>query len=79
MAKLVYEVVEHNGGWAYKANGTFSETFDTHDEAAKAARTAASEQEVGDETGDIEYEDEQGEWHLETAAGDDRPETEVKE
>ncbi len=79
MAKLVYEVVEHNGGWAYKANGTFSETFDTHDEAAEAARNAASEQEVGDETGDIEYEDEQGKWHLETAEGSDRPETEVKD
>lgn len=78
MSKLVYEVVEHNGGWAYKADGTFSETFDSRDEAVAAARRAAGEQQVSDAGGDIEYEDEKGKWHLEPSAGDDRPETEVK-
>ncbi len=27
MAKLVYSIVEHDGGWAYKVGSTFSETF----------------------------------------------------
>lgn len=79
MTKLIYEVVEHNGGWAYKANGTFSETFDTHDDARRAAEVAASEQEVAGETGDIQYEDEQGKWRMEASEGNDRPETEVKD
>lgn len=79
MTKLVYEVVEHDGGWAYKADGTFSETFSTHEEARRAAEDAASEQEVAGETGDIQYEDEQGKWRMETSAGDDRPDTEVKD
>lgn len=79
MTKIVYEVVEHNGGWAYKVGDTFSETFDTRDDAHRAAAAAASEQHLGDETHDIEYEDAQGKWHLETSPGDDRPETEVKD
>ncbi|MCO6050646.1 DUF2188 domain-containing protein [Mesorhizobium sp. RP14(2022)] len=76
--KLTYEIVEHNDGWAYKVGDTFSETFDTHDQAAEAARRAASEQQLSDETHDIEYEDADGEWHEESSEGDDRPETEVK-
>lgn len=79
MGKLVYEIVEHNGGWAYKVDGTFSETFDSRDEAVRAARNAAAEQTLTDATGDIEYEDEKGRWHLETSRGDDRPDTEVQE
>jgi len=27
MTRIVYEVVEHDGGWAYRVNGVFSETF----------------------------------------------------
>ncbi|PZO79379.1 MAG: hypothetical protein DI629_09130 [Mesorhizobium amorphae] len=75
---VVYEVVEHNGGWAYKSGDTFSETFDTHDQALAAARRAAGEQEEPGETGDIEFETADGEWQTETADGDDRPDTEVK-
>ena len=29
MSQIVYEIVEHDGGWAYKLNGVFSETFPT--------------------------------------------------
>ena len=25
--KVTYEVVEHDGGWAYRVNGVYSETF----------------------------------------------------
>ena len=29
MTKVVYEIVEHDGGWAYRVDGTFSEAFAT--------------------------------------------------
>jgi glycine/D-amino acid oxidase-like deaminating enzyme len=79
MSKLVYEVVQHDGGWAYKADGVFSESFATHDLAAQAAHAAASKQQRSAETEVIEYQDRKGEWHTETAKGNDRPETSVRD
>jgi hypothetical protein len=35
--KVTYEVVEHDGGWAYRAKGVFSETFPIHALAHEAA------------------------------------------
>lgn len=77
MAKVVYQVVEHDGGWAYTSNGVFSETFPSHEAARVAAERAAAEQKVPGRTEEIQYEDGQGQWHNETAKGDDRPTTEV--
>lgn len=77
MTKVVYEVVEHDGGWAYKFNGVFSETFPSREAALAAARRAANEQRVPGRTEAIQYEDGQGQWHEETASGSDRPSTEV--
>ncbi|MDB5369843.1 MAG: hypothetical protein JWP20_1401 [Roseomonas sp.] len=77
MTKLVYEVIQHDGGWAYKVGDVFSEAYRTHDQAAAAAHSAAAKQQLGDETEVIEYQDGKGEWHTETARGDDRPETSV--
>jgi hypothetical protein len=77
MSSVKYEIVEHDGGWAYKAEGTFSETFPTHDAASRAAHRAAREQERPGETAAIDYEDEQGRWHAELASGEDRPQTDV--
>ena len=79
MAKLTYKIVEHDGGWAYKVDGVFSEPFPTHAEALAAARAAAEEQRVPGFTEVIEYEDEKGRWHVETARGNDRPDTDVKD
>jgi hypothetical protein len=79
MTEVIYEIVEHDGGWAYKANGVFSETFPSHAEARDAAETAATEQRVPGPTEAIEYEDEKGRWHNETAPGRDRPTTGVKD
>lgn len=79
MTKLVYEIVEHDGGWAYKAGDVFSETFPTHDAARQAAENAAAEQQVGGDDEAIEYQDRDGVWHEERAMGGDRPETEVKD
>ena len=79
MGKVVYHIVEHDGGWAYKVDGTYSETFPNHDAAKAAARRAAGEQRVaGDEVGII-WEDSRGVWREELSGGDDRPETSVED
>jgi hypothetical protein len=78
MSKVTYEIVEHDGGWAYRVDGVYSETFRSHDAARLAAQRAAGEQRVpGDEVG-ISWEDGQGHWHNEVAEGGDRPITEVE-
>jgi hypothetical protein len=78
MTKITYEVVEHDGGWAYRVDGVFSEPFPSHDAARKAAERAAKEQGVPGEATSISYEDRDGRWHDERSAGDDRPETDVE-
>lgn len=79
MASVVYEVVEHDGGWAYKVKDVFSETFPSHEEAHRAAAAAAQRQQLGGETTDIEFEDAGGHWHTELARGGDRPEAVVED
>ena len=49
MSLVKYEIVEHDGGWAYRVGGTYSETFPSHDAARKAAERAAGEQRVGED------------------------------
>lgn len=77
MAKVVYQIVEHDGGWAYKVGAVFSEPFPTHERAMAAAKRAAAEQRVPGNTEVIQVENARGEWRQETAQGSDRPETEV--
>jgi hypothetical protein len=79
MTKIVYEVVEHDGGWAYKVDGTFSETFPSHEQASIAAERAAAHQRLSGSQEAIDYEDADGRWHEEIASGDDRPETAVED
>ncbi len=78
MTGVTYEIVEHDGGWAYRVDGVFSEPYPTHDLARQAAERAAQEQLIPGETTGISYEDQEGRWHEEVARGDDRPITEVK-
>ena len=78
MTKITYEIVEHDGGWAYRVDGVFSEPFPSHDLARAAAERAAREQIVPGDTTPISYEDNDGRWHDELAAGQDRPDTDVK-
>ena len=79
MAHVTYKIVRHDEGWAYTANGTFSERFNSHKEALAAAKRAAQEQRAPGDTHAIQYEDEKGKWRTETALGNDRPETEVED
>lgn len=78
MARVTYEIVEHEDGWAYKVGDVFSETFPSHGEAREAAEIAAAEQTSPGADESIEYEDEKGVWHEEDESGHDRPDTEVK-
>jgi len=78
MSRITYEIVEHDGGWAYRADGVYSETFPTHDAARRAAERAAGEQRVPGEATGISWEDKRGRWREEVADGDDRPITDVE-
>jgi len=79
MIEVSYEIVEHDGGWAYKVDGVFSDPSPTHAAALQAAIAAAAEQSEPGETEQIEFEDDKGKWHTETARGSDRPATVVKD
>ena len=76
---VTYEIVQHDGGWAYRVNGVFSEAYPTHSEALAAAQSAAAEQEIPGDAETIEYEDDKGEWHSESVSGRDRPHAVVKD
>jgi len=74
-----YEIVEHDGGYAYKVGDVYSETYPTHDAALEAAQQAAERQKTAGSSESIQYQDPEGDWHEEVARGDDRPETEVED
>jgi hypothetical protein len=78
MAKIVYHIIEHDGGWAYQADGVYSETFPSHDAARAAAERVAHEQRRPGESGVITFEDADGKWREEQVDGGDRPETDVE-
>jgi hypothetical protein len=78
MTDMTYQVVKHDGGWAYTVNGTYSESFPTREAARRAAKLAASEQPLPGETTQISYEDDKGRWHTELDSGTDRPRTRVE-
>jgi hypothetical protein len=79
MVHIHYRVVEHDGGWAYKLGDVFSEPFRTRAAALRAAHRAAAEQRVPGDSTLIEFQDEQGKWHVEKSEADDRPEADVVE
>jgi hypothetical protein len=79
MTDVTYEIVQDDGGRAYKVNDVFSESFPTHADAFAAPQAAAAEQEILGHTEAIEYEDDKGNWHTEIASGRDRPHAFVKD
>jgi hypothetical protein len=62
MNKSTYRVVKRDGGWAYEANATQSDTFQTREAARKAARLAATEKAAPSETTLPSYVDDDGKW-----------------
>jgi hypothetical protein len=79
MSEVIYQIVRHEGGWAYKSDDVFSETFPSHEEAVKAAARVAEEQTRAGDTIEIEYQDKNLEWQIEYAGSHDRPTTKVVE
>jgi hypothetical protein len=79
MAHVTYEIVEHDGGFAYKVGDVFSETYATHQAAHDAAAAAAQRQQLGGDDEAIQYQDSKGAWHEELADGGDRPDTDVED
>ncbi len=77
MTKIVYEIIPHDGGWAFKLGDTISQSFLTHDDAYNAAKRVAFEQKRPGETVGISWEDQRGRWHDELSSGDDRPEVDI--
>ena len=78
MVKVVYQIVQHDGGWAYQAEGVYPETFASHDAARSAAERVAREQRLPGDDAAISFEDSDGHWHEEFVHGEDRPETTVE-
>jgi len=79
MTQVTYQVIQHDGGWAYKMGSTISETYPTHELAHAAAARAAGEQRAPGEDQAIQYEDAAGKWREEEARGADRPQAGVKD
>ena len=79
MDEVHYTIVEHDGGWAYKLNDVFSETFAPRAHAEAAVRRVAEEQMLAGEQEAIQYQDSKGDWHDEVAQGTDRPATVIDE
>ena len=73
MTDVVYNIVEHDGGWAYKLGDVFSETFASRRAAEAAAKRVADLQRAPGEDETISWEDAAGVWHDEAARGSDRP------
>jgi Uncharacterized protein conserved in bacteria (DUF2188) len=78
MSRITYKIIEHDGGWAYAVEGSYSETFASRDSALAAARRAAGEQRIAGDTHGIVYEDARGVVHEELSDGADRPDTNVE-
>jgi hypothetical protein len=77
VSKIVYDIVQHDGGWAYRVGKVLSEPFATRELAHQAAQRAADRQRGGVDAHDIEYEDSNYHWHQELARGGAGPDTEV--
>lgn len=74
---VTYHVAEHDGGFGYRVDNVWSETFPDHDSALAAAKSAAERQQVGGEDVSISYQRADGGWQAEDVSGGDRPATEV--
>jgi hypothetical protein len=77
MTKIVYEIIQHDGGWAFKLGDSISDTFRSHDAAYAAAKRVALEQMRPGQTVGISWEDSKGHWHDEISSGDDRPDVDI--
>ena len=79
MARVTYEVVEHDGGWAYSVGrDLLGDLSDAGGGALARPSVPPASSRTRHAATDIAWEDERGRWHTEASPGDDRPETEVE-
>ena len=78
MSHVVYAIVQHDGGWAYKVGDVFSETFATRKAAHAAAARAAEEQRVPGQTARSSTRTLLANGMRKRKPGGDRPDTEVR-
>ncbi|PKA39514.1 hypothetical protein CWR43_32600 [Rhizobium sullae] len=74
---ITYHIGKHDGGWGYKLDDVWSESFPTHDAALAAAKRAARRQQIEGRDAEILYQTEDGTWHQEHVRAGDRPEADV--
>ncbi len=78
MSHVTYQLVEHDGGWAYKVGDVFSESFATKELARAAAKRAARELRRRP-AAPHRMRGRFGRWHDRNgASGSDHPDTDVK-
>jgi hypothetical protein len=75
--KIAYHVGAHDGGYAYRLDDVWSETFADHDAAFEAAIAVATRQHLEGQDVDITYQAADGGWKTEHIDGRDRPEAAV--
>jgi hypothetical protein len=74
---ITYHVERHDGGFGYRVGDVWSEPFPSHDQALRAAKSAAARQQLGGDDVSISYQLADGRWQSEDVDGGDRPMTEV--
>ncbi|RAX37248.1 DUF2188 domain-containing protein [Rhizobium tropici] len=74
---LTYHIGQHDGGWAHRLDGVWSEPYPSHAAARAAAHRAARRQQLGGHDAEILFQSEDGSWHREHVEAGDRPEVDV--
>ena len=64
MSKITYEIVEHDGGWAYRVDGVYSEPFPPTTRPAEPRSVRRKSRSFPETTTGISYEDKEGRWHM---------------
>ena len=77
MTKITYEIVQRDGGWAYRPTECSPRRSRRTTWPARR-RNAQRKNKASREATSITYEDKDGRWHSEVASGTDRPETDVE-
>jgi hypothetical protein len=78
MSHVTYQIVEHDGGWAYKVGDCLLRVLCVQGVGADSRPESGSGTNGPGDDEAIEYEDKVGKWHDEDAKGSDRPDTEVR-
>lgn len=77
MTEVIYEIGEHDGGWAYKVGNVYSDPIAPAKAFMQPRPKSLWNSACPGETEAIQFEDAKGQWHTETAQGGDRPRPEI--